>query len=163
VTGTWALRPLVEDDRDLIRTATLANMNWTGQERFTDRDLDTSPGLRHYCVLDPSRGDFGFVAERDGRSLGVVWLLFLDSRDPGYGFVADGVPELSVTVRSGHRGRGIGRSLVTRALDGAGARGLPRVGLSVETGNPALALYRSLGFEQVVGRPEGTLALDLPP
>jgi len=163
VTGTWALRPLVEDDRDLIRTATLTNMNWTGQERFTDRDLDTSPGLRHYRTLDPSRGDFGFVAERDGRSLGVVWLLFLDSRDPGYGFVADGVPELSVTVRSGHRGRGIGRSLVARALEEAGARGLPRVSLSVETGNPALALYRSLGFEQVGGRPEGTLAVDLPP
>jgi ribosomal protein S18 acetylase RimI-like enzyme len=46
------------------------------------------------------------------------------------------------------RGSGLGRALVAAALDRARERGCRRVELDVNTGNPpALALYRSLGFE----------------
>jgi GNAT superfamily N-acetyltransferase len=48
--------------------------------------------------------------------VGVTWALFLDGDDPGYGFVADGVPELSLSVWSGYRGQGVGGELLRLAF-----------------------------------------------
>jgi mycothiol synthase len=45
-----------------------------------------------------------------------------------------------------HRGRGLGAALLGRALTGFGERGAEAAWLTVEVANPALALYRSLGF-----------------
>lgn len=161
------LRPLLPEERELLRIATLANLNWAGPQRFTFAQLDADPQLLHYLDLRPERGDFGFVAEFGGLVVGVVWLLLLDSTDPGYGFVADGVPELSLCVWSGYRGRGVGRALLDRALTETSDRGLRRVGLSVESGNPAVRLYRTAGFVPVaaadpVADPGGTMVVELP-
>lgn len=155
------MRPLAESDRDLLRTATLTNMNWSGEQRLTYRDMDQAQDIRHYYDIRTDRGDFGFVAEEDGSTVGVVWALFLGPDDPGYGFVADGVPELSITVWSGYRSQGVGRALMRRIMDEARVRGLPRISLSVEQGNPALLLYRSVGFERAPGTHEGTYVVDL--
>ena len=154
-------RPLPAGDRELLRTATLANVNWSGEQRFTSRDVDETPELCHYTDLRPERGDFGFVAERGGRTVGVVWVLFLAGQDRGYGHVADDVPELSLSVWPGHRGQGIGGELLRRALAEARRRGTGRVSLSVEAGNPSVHLYRSVGFSPVPGAADGTMAVDL--
>lgn len=154
-------RPLTLCDADLLRTATLTNMNWTGEERFTYRDIDTIPGLRHYQELRPARGDFGVVADRQDLVVGVIWLLLLGGDEPGYGFVAHGVPELSICVFSGHRRQGIGRLLMKEALDEARRRGHLRVSLSVEEDNPAVNLYRAMGFEAVPDAAGGTYSVDL--
>jgi ribosomal protein S18 acetylase RimI-like enzyme len=161
MTEVPVLRALGVSDRGLLRTATFLNMNWTGEQRFAYRDIDRARELRHYFGFCASRGDFGFVAELDGVTVGVVWLLFLDSGDPGFGFVGEGVPELSIAVWPGYRGRGIGRLLIAAALGEAGVRGPARVSISVEHGNPALGLYRSVGFERAEGCPEGTWVLNL--
>jgi ribosomal protein S18 acetylase RimI-like enzyme len=51
-------------------------------------------------------------------------------------------------VRDDARGLGIGRALIEAVLERAAARGCARVELDVNTENaPALALYRSLGFD----------------
>ena len=51
-------------------------------------------------------------------------------------------------VRDEARGGGVGRALVVEVLRRAAERGCARVELDVNTENPpALALYRSLGFE----------------
>ena len=155
------VRPLTGGDRELLRTATLANVNWTGEQRLTHRDVDEIPDLRHYTEFRPERGDLGFVAERDGRTVGVVWALFLAGADRGYGHVADDVPELSLCVWSGYRGQGVGGELLRRALAEARRRGLARVSLSVEAGNPAVHLYRAAGFHTVPDAADGTMAVDL--
>lgn len=118
----WTLRALTEGDDAVLRAATLLNVNWTGEQRFTAADIETRPDFRHYVELRRTRGDFGLVAEVEGEVAGVVWLVCLGADDPGYGFVADGVPELSITVWAGFRGRGLGRALLTAALAEATAR-----------------------------------------
>ena len=154
-------RPLTVGDRELLRTATVANLNWSGEQRVTHRDVDERSDLRHYTTFRPERGDLGLVAETRGLVVGAVWALFLDGDDPGYGFVAGGVPELSLCVWSGYRGAGVGGELVRRALAEARSRGLHLMSLSVEAGNPAAHLYRTFGFRPVTGAAEGTLAVDL--
>ena len=154
-------RPLTECDASLLRAATLTNMNWTGEERFTYRDADESPSIRHYYDFRPKRGDFGLVAQKDGLVVGVVWVLFLGPADRGYGFVAQGVPELSICVWSGYRADGIGSELMRRSLEEARRRGLKRVSLSVEAANPSVNLYRKFGFQPVADAAEGTYAVEL--
>lgn len=56
---------------------------------------------------------------------------------------------LGMGLLAEHRGRGVGRLLMEAALRDAKAQGVERVELEVFSSNaPAIALYRSLGFEQ---------------
>lgn len=82
----WTDRPLVPGDGPLLEQATLGNLNWR-EQRFIGRDVEVRPELRHYAQMVRERGDFGFVAERGGEPIGVVWAQLLPAGDPGYGFV----------------------------------------------------------------------------
>ncbi len=155
------LRPVVSADAFLLRTATVTNVNWSG-ERLTCRDVDESPRLCHYTEFHAERGDFGWVAQVGARAVGVVWCLHLPAEDPGFGFIAEGVPELSVCVLSGYRGLGVGSGLIHAALDEAARRGLARVSLSVEGDNPSVRLYRRCGFVPDESAVEGTMVVALP-
>lgn len=149
------------DDSGILSQATLENLNWSGL-RFSADDVVSRPEFAHYTRLLPGRGDVGFwLARDDGEWMSVVWLLFLPAHDPGYGFVREGVPELSVCTRQGARGRGHGRRLVLHALSEARARGVGAVSLSVEPNNPAVRLYESLGFVPVPGKADGTMLVEL--
>lgn len=157
---TVTIRALVGSDKPILRTATLSNMNWSGTERFSYKDIDLNTELRHYCEFKPERGDFGLVAHLDGLTVDVIWLLFLEEKDPGYGFVAQGVPELSINVFSGYCAQGIGRTLMRAAIAEANTRNIERVSLSVEEGNPAVKLYRDFGFSAVEHAAPGTYLLE---
>ncbi len=159
----WRFRLLDPDDGALLLNATLLNLNWCG-ERFTAQDVVGTPTLAHYTRLVPERGDLGVVAERpdDGDTPGgVAWLLFLGGDDPGYGFVAEGVPELSLCVLPDQRGRGLGRMLLDRLVIAAAARGVEWISLSVEAANPAIRLYRRAGFRPVPDAAAGTMLLEV--
>lgn len=145
------LRALTPADGPALRTATLGNLNWSGT-RFTVTDLDTTPVFAHYTRLDPERGDFGVAAELDGQVVGVAWALFLPSTDPGFGFIAADIPELSLWVAAPNRGQGLGRRLL-RAIQGkARQRHLTHLSLSVEEGNGARRLYEQERFVDVPDR-----------
>ena len=89
-------------------------------------------------------GDRGLIAMVDGRTVGAAWLRLFPASDPGYGFVSEQIPELSVAVEPEHRGRGIGTVLIERVIEDAGA-----VSLSCAPSNPARRLYNRLGFEEL--------------
>ena len=104
-----------------------------------------------------SAQDFeGFLAERQITADG----LFLDRDAQPSGFVlsrraADEAEILSVALAREARGRGHARLLLASHLQALAHAGVRRVHLEVEDGNePALALYRRLGFVEV-GRRDG--------
>ena len=143
-------RAATADDEQLLRRATLAAMNWQAAT-FTDADLDRPEFAHYWQGFDPAR-DHGVVAVDDDGPVGVVWARFLPEDDPGYGFVAADVPELTIAVEPRGRGRGIGGALLARLLDAGRAAGWPGVSLSVEDGNTgARMLYERVGF-RTVGR-----------
>ncbi len=148
------IRALATDDRPLLREATLANMNWSGQ-RFTLADVDASKELSHYFDGFPGERDLGF-AMHEGRDVqAVAWLVFLPEHDPGYGFVSADFPELSITTFEPFQGRGFGSALLDHLIAEARTVRIAAISLSVEDGNRARNLYERVGFE-VVGRSGGS-------
>ncbi len=78
-------------------------------------------------------------------------VILVDGEPAGRLYVARWRRELrivDVALLPEHRGRGIGGSLLRELLDEADAAGKP-VSIHVERENPALGLYRRLGFEPV--------------
>lgn len=144
-------RPLETEDEPLLAHATLGNLNWS-EERFTERDLKSRSEFGHYTQLAPERGDFGLVAECADEVVGVAWALFLPADDPGYGFLDESTPEMSLWVRDDSRGRGVGTLLLRQLQQEAETRRIARLSLSVEADNYAKQLYASEGFTQIAGR-----------
>ncbi|MGO1560806.1 Histone acetyltransferase HPA2 and related acetyltransferases [Actinomycetales bacterium JB111] len=152
-----SVRAATAADRGLLARATLENLNWNGP-RFTMREVEENPRLRHYYDGWPGGDDLGLVAEdAEGVVVGVVWLRFFTAEDPGYGFVADTVPELSIWVLAERRGAGIGGLLLCRVVDAARSRGVAAISLSVEDGNPAARLYARHGFRPAPDGAQGCL------
>ena len=95
-------------------------------------------------------GDAGVVAEDEsGLRVGAAWYRTFTDEDHGYGYVAAGVPEVAIAVRPEARRHGVGAALLTALLEGARARSVPALSLSVEAGNPAVRLYEHVGFRRV--------------
>lgn len=93
--------------------------------------------------------DFGFVAEIDGRAIGAAWARQLGvAGNPFY--LNDRTPEISLAVRPGARGGGVGTALMWALIDAARSRNLGLC-LNVRETNPARRLYQRLGFRLVAG------------
>ncbi len=117
------------------------------------------PALAHYIAGWPAERDVGFVAD-EGRPLGAAWWRFFSEHDPGYGFVDEATPEMSIGVVEEARGRGLGTLLIQALISEAQRRALPALSLSVEPDNPAASLYQRLGFV-TVGRAGSSLTMIL--
>jgi len=96
-------------------------------------------------------GDSGLIGLVDGAPVGAAWLRCFPASEPGYGFVDERTPELSIAVLPAHRGKGIGSRLMERLLHGVHA-----TSLSCDPANPAWRLYVRLGFEPL---PDGRTML----
>lgn len=158
------LRAATADDAPLLTALVVEAVNWTGEERVSAADVAQDPHLARYVDGWPRATDVGVVAVDDGGApVGAAWARVLTADAPGWGYVADDVPELSLAVLPGARGRGAGRALFAACVDAVRAAGFRAVSLSVEDGNDrARAIYEGAGF-RVVGREGGSdvLLLDL--
>jgi len=114
------------------------------------RESVHSPELARY-VQDWGRvEDIGYLAneEEPQCSVGAAWLRLMTKEEPGYGYVDDATPELSIAVLPLHRGRGLGTLLLKYLLDEADVR-FKAVSLSVSVDNPAVRIYERAGFKVV--------------
>ena len=121
-------------------------------------EVMAEPELAHYIAGWPRDGDVGLIAEVDTQPVGAAWWRFFDPDDPGYGYVDVGTPEVSIGVVPAERGRGIGGQLLHALVGEARQRELPALSLSVEVENPAVRLYRRIGFHEV-GTVGGSLTM----
>ncbi len=119
-----------------------------GQPPFP-REILQKPEIACYVQGWGQPHDRGFAALVEGAPVGAAWLRLLTAERPGYGYVDDDTPELSIAVLPKFRGRGIGSQLMTCLLELAQQTRYPAVCLSVSPGNPALRLYQRLGFAKV--------------
>lgn len=136
------IRRATADDLPFIEDVFVITADWNPAAAKGAEFWRADPTFEKYVGGFPREGDFGLIAERDGTPVGAVWWRFFTSDDPGYGYVADDIPEIGIGVVAGLRGEGIGRALLKAIV--AEAKG--PLSLSVEDGNPAIELYRREGF-----------------
>ena len=115
------------------------------------RQIVEHPSLRIYIA------DFGtlpddrcLVAQAEGHAVGMVWVRCIRA----YGYIVEGIPEFVLSVAAPCRGQGIGTRLMREMLQRLSAAGYPEASLSVQRRNPAVRLYRRLGFRTVKRTPE---------
>lgn len=118
------------------------------------------PHFAHYLDGWPRPGDLGVIAEQPA-PVGAAWLRYLNARDPGFGYVDDETPEMTIGVMREHRGHGVGAALLNGLVTAARANGVVRICLSVEPDNRAKHLYERHGFETVSSF-DGALTMVLP-
>lgn len=120
-----------------------------GEDALPESVLD-EPELRHYVEDFGERPlDLGVVGLDGARPVGACWLRAFSRDDPGYGYVADDVPELAMAVVEEVRSRGLGTMLIEAVLRQAAEQEVELVSLSVDARSPALRFYERLGFEHV--------------
>jgi ribosomal protein S18 acetylase RimI-like enzyme len=125
--------------------------DWRGTEQMSPGEAMLRPDLAKYLGGFPWPDDLGVLAAVDGRDVGAAWARKLSSAAPGYGWVSDDIPELTIGVDPVARGRGVGHALLDALILRVRAAA-PALSLSVEDGNTAARkLYESAGFV-VVGR-----------
>jgi ribosomal-protein-alanine N-acetyltransferase len=105
--------------------------------------------LERYVAGWGRPGDSALLAIDEFQPVGAAWYRLFEEEEPGYGFVDEGTPELTIAVVPSRRGRGLGEELLTALLEQARSEGYGRISLSVEPDNPALHLYEQHGFTKV--------------
>ena len=143
------IRPLRHRDARVLRDALYWSIHVRPGAEPPDRGLLDAPPLRRFVDGWGRRGDLGFVAEADAPTLlGAAWVRLFTRDEPGYGFVDEATPVLAIAVAPGARGRGIGTGLLHRLVDSVRGAGFRAISLSVDPVNPAVRLYRRLGFRE---------------
>ncbi|MEM1220886.1 MAG: GNAT family N-acetyltransferase [Bacteroidota bacterium] len=118
-----------------------------GQEPFPVAILE-EPTLRKYWVdFGEQRGDRALIAEVDAIPAGAIWIRQFSTQNPGYGFVANDIPELNMAIQPDYRGQGLGNQLLKAMLALVRSEGFRGLSLSVDKENWANQWYRKHGFK----------------
>jgi len=106
-------------------------------EEYGDSKTDILKCLDYATSYFNHQGGFIILAEEKGEILGAVVM----NQTGMEGYIPENIL-VYIAVHNGQRGRGIGKELMTRAIDFAKGS----IALHVEPDNPARFLYEKLGF-----------------
>jgi GNAT superfamily N-acetyltransferase len=70
------------------------------------------PELLKYYEKWGREGDRAFIARVDGAPAGLIWCRLFTRDFHGYGFIAEDIPEVSMSVYPEFRGKGLGTALL---------------------------------------------------
>jgi ribosomal protein S18 acetylase RimI-like enzyme len=123
---------------------------------WKERSPGEGPGpVALYVKAWGRKGDTAVIAIADGFPVGAAWYRLFHAKQPGYGFVDPGTPELAIAVVPSARGHGIGSALLDGLMARARAEGHRSISLAVDASNAgAIALYERHGFVRVRGGDE---------
>jgi GNAT superfamily N-acetyltransferase len=164
--GLCSIRPAAAGDGAFLVDMLTEAVNWSSEWKKQSRSRVLSTHrTAHYITGWPRDTDLGMIAEADGERVGAAWIRFFPDSDPGYGFVAADVPELTIGVAAHWRGRGVGRALLRAIAERALSAGIRQISLSVERKSFAQKLYLSEGYQIVdcSDRDSDTMVKDLAP
>ena len=114
-------------------------------------DQDSERPVYRYVQNWGRSGDAGVIALEGAHPAGAAWYRLFSEREPGFGFVDERTPELTIAVVPSRRGRGTGKEMLTALLDRARSDGYQAVSLSAAP--EQTDYYRRFGFEEVSRTP----------
>ena len=145
-----SLRPVQADDVLFLVEMLCEAAFPPGAERPQLDEAQNDPRLARWLDGWGRAGDLGVVAENEDDRVGAAWCrLFDDASVRLRGVIDEVTPELVVAVRPDARGRGIGCQLIAELINCAATAGFDGISLGVGETNPAVRLYRRLGFVEV--------------
>ncbi|HEY5171933.1 MAG TPA: GNAT family N-acetyltransferase [Acidimicrobiia bacterium] len=128
-------------------------VNWRddgAEERPSLESVLSVPENARYIADWGRSGDIALCAlDRRDEPVGAAWLRRFTAAEPGYGYVADDVPELSIAVYPEFRRQRVGTLLLGSVLARAERDRERAISLSVNIENPAKRMYARYGFEVV--------------
>jgi GNAT superfamily N-acetyltransferase len=120
--------------------------------------LEADIPLSRYVHNWGRAGDVAVIAAEGPNPVGAAWFRTFPANSPGYGFVDERTPELTIAVVPSKRRHGVGQELLDALLDRARREGVTQLSLSVEKGSPAVAFYERNGFT-AVGDSDGAVTM----
>jgi ribosomal protein S18 acetylase RimI-like enzyme len=139
------IRPAGPQDVPFLRDMLRHAYYW----RISTVSESGEPPVRRYVERWGRPGDTALIAIQDFQPVGAAWFRLFNPDNPGYGFVDEQTPELSIAVVPSKRGTGLGSELLKALLDRARADGYDAISLSVEQDSRAVGLYERHGFRRV--------------
>lgn len=118
-----------------------------GQPKLS-KSIIEEPMLSKYIDgfgMDPL--DVCLVAVENGQLVGASWGRLFNEENKGYGFLDAETPELSIAIKEVFRNQGIGAELIHALIKVYRAANIKAISLSVDQQNPAVRLYKRIGFE----------------
>ena len=144
------IRPAGKDDAEFLKTMLFEAARWNPDwPREAMEEVLDEPTLRRYHEDWGRDGDGGAVAELEGDPVGAAWYRVFTKEEPGYGFVDEKVPELSIAVQPLHRRKGIGHALLHSCMVQAREEGFQALSLSVAAHNRSRMMYQRAGFFKI--------------
>jgi GNAT superfamily N-acetyltransferase len=144
------IRPATKDDLPFLKKMLYEAARWNPDwPREPIEEVLADPVLVRYHVGWGREGDGGVVSEIDGQPVGAAWYRVFPEDAPGYGFVDEKVPELSIAVMPLHRRKGIGHALLHSCMVQAREDGFQALSLSVAVHNRSRMMYQRVGFQKV--------------
>jgi GNAT superfamily N-acetyltransferase len=125
------------DNASMLVKDRIANFLFSSLDQYGDKKEDILKCLDY--ALSPFRHQGGFVllAKENNRIVGAVVM----NQTGMEGYIPENIL-VYIAIKSSHRGRGLGKRLMKKAIELA--RG--DIALHVEPDNPARYLYEKLGF-----------------
>jgi GNAT superfamily N-acetyltransferase len=146
----YTIRRAVASDVAHLSDMLIEAMNGTGVRRRARIAVLEDPRATRYIAGWQRPSDFGAIAVDEQRSpIGAAWARVLPPEAAGDGFVASGVPELTIGVNPQWRSHGVGRDLLRAVLAQARDAGHPRISLAVAPNSFARRLYVTEGFRTI--------------
>jgi GNAT superfamily N-acetyltransferase len=134
------LRPVGSHDirflRDMLRHA----YHWRLSE-------DSERPVYRYVQNWGRPGDAGVIALEGPHAFGAAWYRLFTPDEPGFGFVDEQTPELTIAIVPSRRGKGAGKELLEALLARAREDGYAAISLSTDPAQRAY--YERFGFEAV--------------
>lgn len=120
-------------------------------------DENTESPVYRYVQNWGRRGDAGVLALDGPHPYGAAWFRLFSAKEPGFGFVDEATPELTIAVVPSQRGHGAGADLLRALLERARAEGFEAVSLSAAP--EQASFYERYGFRKVAETPQAVTML----
>ena len=155
---SYIIRPLEPSDESFLWEMLYQAIYVPIETTPLPKEIIYQPELAKY-VRDWQTNDIGLIAvlESNQTPIGATWIRLFNLNNPGYGYINDETPELSIAVLPEYRNQGVGTRLILDLLERIKDL-YPAISLSVSSDNPALRLYQRLGFE-IVGKIDNSLTM----
>lgn len=144
------IRPVTPQDVEFLKRMLYEAARWNPDwPREPIEEVLEEPMLHRYYDEWGRSGDGGVIAEIEGQPVGAAWYRQFTADVPGFGFVDEKTPELSIAVEPLHRRKGIGGALLRACMVEAREEGFQALSLSVAVHNRSRMMYQRAGYEKV--------------